>query len=332
MSEKAPQYDSDKPQQRPGPVLKQAREKMELSRKDIASQLNLQVETIEDIEEDRTEKFPAATYVRGYIRSFARIVKLDPDEMIRLFDNEPMAPPEFVPDIKTTGQASSQDKPVRAVTYLVTFALALLLIAWLQSNYVVEKNEKNTTVDQTAASDPSSMPGPYPEPPVEEYNAVEDRTRTTGDVQTYAPQSSRLSDLQINEQAAMTEVDEQIINNMALSDIEGFEDTVPVTETNNETEGEQLAGSADAMTDDRLVLRLNGESWIEVYDSGDNRLYLGLAKAGEEIRLSGIAPFSVLLGYSPAVELTFNGQLFDPQPYSNAGIARFKLGEGSQSN
>lgn len=328
MSDKPPQHDNSKPLQRPGPLLKAAREKLGLSHKEVASQLNLQMETIEDIEEDRSEKFPAATYVRGYIRSYARIVKLNPDEMVRLFDNEPMAPPEFVPEIKTSSQASSQDKPVRAVTYLVTFALALLLIAWLQSNYVVEKE---AGVEEATGGD-TSMPEPYGDIPAEEYNAVEEHAVGTGAVRTYPAQHSRLSDLQIDEQAATTGVDEQIINDMALSDIEGFEDNVPVTETEAAAEEEELTETAESMTSDRLVLRLSGESWIEVYDSGDNRLYLGLARAEEEIRLTGIAPFTVLLGYSPAVELTYNGRPFDPQPYSNAGIARFKLGEDNHSN
>ncbi|HKK15358.1 MAG TPA: RodZ domain-containing protein [Gammaproteobacteria bacterium] len=330
MSDKTPQHDSGKSAQRPGPLLKEARERMDLSRKDIASQLNLQVEMIEAIEEDRIDQFPAATYARGYIRSYARIVKQDADEMIRLFDNEPIAPPEFIPDIKSTGQASSQDKPVRAVTYLVTFGLVLLLIAWLQSNYVVEKNK---AVDQADTSGTSEEPETYQELPPWNNSTPGDQPERTGAAAANTAGDNRLSDLRINKQAEASEVDEQILNSMALTGTDGFEDEEPVTATGDSVAGEnQTDESVETISEDRLVLKINGESWIEVYDSGDNRLYLGLAKAGEEIRLTGIAPFSVLLGYSPAVEVTYNGHPYDTKPHSNAGVARFTLGEDSHNN
>ena len=78
--------------------------------------------------------------------------------------------------------------------------------------------------------------------------------------------------------------------------------------------------------DDKLRFILTRDSWIEVHDANKISLYQGLARAGNEIRLSGKAPFSVLLGYAQGVEVRFNNEPFDPAPYANAGIARFTLG------
>ena len=75
-----------------------------------------------------------------------------------------------------------------------------------------------------------------------------------------------------------------------------------------------------------MELTLKHDSWIEVYDANKTRLYLGLARAGDEIKLAGMAPFSVLLGYASGVTVRYNDEPFDPSPYANAGIARFTLG------
>ena len=78
---------------------------------------------------------------------------------------------------------------------------------------------------------------------------------------------------------------------------------------------------------DTLTLRVHVKSWIEVYDKNKQKMYMNIAQAGEKLRLKGIAPFSVKLGYSPGVEVAFNGKPFDHTPFEKDGVARFKLGE-----
>jgi cytoskeleton protein RodZ len=50
-----------------------------------------------------------------------------------------------------------------------------------------------------------------------------------------------------------------------------------------------------------------------------------MGKPGEEINITGAAPFNVLLGYSPGVMVTFNGNKFDTEPFTKGSIARFTL-------
>ena len=76
---------------------------------------------------------------------------------------------------------------------------------------------------------------------------------------------------------------------------------------------------------DTILFRLTSDSWIEVNDANDEKLFHDLALKGEVHRISGLAPFKVLLGFSQGVEVKFNGKPFDQSPYSNNGIARFTL-------
>ena len=303
MPDKTTQPDSEISIRKPGEILKEAREKLGISQKDIAAQLNLKLEILDAVERNDNEKLPASTYVRGYIRSYAKIVKLDGDVLISLYENDATGPPEIIPDIKDHSQASSADKPVKAVTYFITFALALLLIAWLQSNYVIDKK---VPVYEKAAD---NTPGKYSENSAPPYRGLKQEKQES----IQQPQlSSPASGLSIETRGNSDDISENVIDNP--------ESTNPLT-TNSEMNDAGIVNNAEEETDtlpnpeDTIYFKLNQDSWIEVYDSGHNILYKNLAKSGEELTFSGIGPFSVLLGYAPGVEVKFNGEPFDPGPY-----------------
>lgn len=319
MSDKSQQSGSGTPVQGPGYILKTEREKLGYSQKEIATQLNLQTDVIDALENEAKERLPASTYVRGYIRNYAKIVKLNAEELIRLYENDADGPPEIIPEIKSHTQASSADKPVKAVTYLITFALALLLIAWLQSHYVVEKQPPadNTPAEKTSSMEEYQELPAYPPPP-ETYSS------SSSSVNETATDNTDETDLSISSGQSVSDISENIVGTLALPD------STKTTEstTGNIAETEQADENTESVlpTGDEIELILTKESWIEVYDSGKKRLYMGLAKPGDDLKISGTAPFDVLLGYSPGVKVRFNGEPYDAEIHSKSGIARFKLG------
>jgi cytoskeleton protein RodZ len=132
------------PRRTVGAKLKQHREAQKLSIQDVAARLRLEPRVIEALEADDFAALPAALYVRGYLRGYAKILRLDPDSLAAEFDGgTPEEPPEIVPELKHPAQRTSTDRPVRAVTYLITLTLALLVVAWWQSNFVVPQREES---------------------------------------------------------------------------------------------------------------------------------------------------------------------------------------------
>jgi cytoskeleton protein RodZ len=308
MSDNSQQPGNESRQQTPGQILKLARERLGLEQKDISSKLNLQVDTIDAVENDAVEKLPAPTYVRGYIRSYARMVQLDGDELIKLYENDAAGPPEIIPDIRQHHQVSSNDKPVKAVTYLITFGLVLLLIAWLQSHYVVEKATTiNDTITDEPATDNHQVYYPETKLPAYDFPDTEMPLSTTSDFSTG-----------ISEQETGTLMEDIKTDNTGIMEM-----------TTIDADIELATGTADTETtvtpEDQIIFTIERASWIEVYDSGNNRLYLGTGKSGEIINITGVAPFNVLLGYSPGVIVTFNGKKFDTEPFNKGSIARFTL-------
>jgi len=76
----------------------------------------------------------------------------------------------------------------------------------------------------------------------------------------------------------------------------------------------------------RLVLHFSADSWVEISDGSGRRLMFGLGKAGQTRVLDGSAPFSILLGYAPGVEIEYNGKPYDHRRHIRNNVARFKLG------
>jgi cytoskeleton protein RodZ len=75
------------------------------------------------------------------------------------------------------------------------------------------------------------------------------------------------------------------------------------------------------------VLRLQHDSWVEVYEQGGKRLFFNLAKSGQTLTLRGTPPYRVILGYAREAEVEYNGAAFDIAPHTSRDVARFTVGE-----
>ncbi len=271
-----------------GEILKQLREEHKLSVKDIATRMRLDPWLIESLEANDLDTLPAAIYIRGYIRSYAKIIEADADSLVALYDNDAPEPPEIIPEIKLSTQASSSDKPVKAFTYLITLILALWLLVWIQSKFMLEDTINHAKAG-AGTLDYEIVIVEHPQTPLNQdmhnVDAILDDWQAEG------------------------------------SDSAGSSLTLAADDKLQFAESAVITGS------DTLELKLSADSWIEVNDADNNELYFNLARTGDEILLRGNAPFSVKLGFSQGVSLEFNGKPFDPAPYSRAGVARFILGQ-----
>jgi cytoskeleton protein RodZ len=67
----------------PGLRLAEARQAQNLTPADVARQMKLSVWQVEALEAGRYDQLPGPIFVRGFIRNYARLVKLDADELLR---------------------------------------------------------------------------------------------------------------------------------------------------------------------------------------------------------------------------------------------------------
>ena len=81
-----------------GLQLAQARQSCNLSVADVAHQLKLSPAQVEAMEAGEYQRLPGAVFVRGFLRNYARLVKLDPEPLVAQVEQRPPAPPPAAPE------------------------------------------------------------------------------------------------------------------------------------------------------------------------------------------------------------------------------------------
>ncbi|HET8614611.1 MAG TPA: RodZ domain-containing protein [Actinomycetales bacterium] len=77
-----------------GETLRSAREQRGLSVEDVSRSINLRGTVVGAIERDDFTLCGGDVYARGHLRAYARLVGLDPDALVRAYDERTGAPPE----------------------------------------------------------------------------------------------------------------------------------------------------------------------------------------------------------------------------------------------
>ncbi len=73
----------------PGQVLKAKREELDCSVEEAANALHLGRHVIEALERDDYAALPGSTFVQGYVRSYARLLSLDPERLVHSLAIQP---------------------------------------------------------------------------------------------------------------------------------------------------------------------------------------------------------------------------------------------------
>lgn len=68
-----------------GEILKQARLAQGISMVQVAARTKIQVKYLRAVEENRLDRLPAATFAKGFIRNYARVVGKDPESLLAIF-------------------------------------------------------------------------------------------------------------------------------------------------------------------------------------------------------------------------------------------------------
>ena len=72
-----------------GKILSEKRQELEISIEEVAGSLNLGVDAIQALESDDYDRLPGTTFVKGYIRSYAKLLKLDAENLMDNIDLQP---------------------------------------------------------------------------------------------------------------------------------------------------------------------------------------------------------------------------------------------------
>ena len=155
-----------------GQMLQAAREEKQWSFTDTEEITKISVRYIQGLEEENYDVLPGATYAKGYLRTYAKQLGLDPDEIIALYNASAM--PEPVPVLEVPTVLVKVRPPwFRPVLVAGTAFLGIVLviaIAYSQSgNKPAEPSYSPAALPSAPQAEPVT-PGPstpvVPEPAV----------------------------------------------------------------------------------------------------------------------------------------------------------------------
>jgi cytoskeleton protein RodZ len=321
----------------PGRRLWEAREARHWTQQDVASQLHLSPEVISALERDDYSNLPPPAYVRGYLRSYARLLDM-PEAMISdAYQRLQIETPGREFDRKrAVRQATIRDRRVRWMTYLVVLAVVTLPIIWWQTQGSFRFWEALPAASaprgQPAGHDvaaPAAAPSPGVATPSAPPATTDIAPLEVGDMGAVtsaagAP-AADASEVAAAETAEMdTEPDAG--TDSALSE-QPPSDTAPSPQP---PAASQPAAADEPIKPDQLVLRARADSWVSVIDADRRRLIYRVLSAGSEQTLKGRAPFRVVLGNPNGVSVDYNGNAVDAERYAREGVARFEVGSGHE--
>jgi cytoskeleton protein RodZ len=287
-----------------GSNLKAAREARGLSIAEVAQSLKFAPRQLEALEQDRFDLLPGGTFVRGMVRSYARLLKLPPEPIL-----EGIAGRFEAPDANNLAARYSQPVPfsdsARQSTFLyLGVSLAVLVLGggvayqWYREHNIATQlaAAKRTAERRAAATKPSpapvaapaTTPAPAPAPA------------------TFVAAAPRPQPKTVDQPVVKVSTDKSAVDKVADKAA-----PAPVT---------KVASGVH-----RLIIRCDEEAWIEVKDSNERMLVSSLNPKGAERVVQARGPLTLVIGNAAHVRVLHNDRPVDLAPHTKLAIARFTL-------
>jgi len=280
----------------PGLMLSDARQKLSLSIDDIAQKLKFRSCLVKDIEQDIFDQKLPATYNRGYLRSYARLVNIDVAEVLSAFDMLGVAEAQRseMQSFSNLTEKQAEHSRLMWFSYLIVAILfGLMVLWWLQEPTQVI--EENPLVEQEVISQI-------------EINQQED-------IKPEEISTTPLIDVELTEQ----EITTPVLNEPSVS----VPEVIATEEVNSD---ENLAESQESVAElSTAVFTFSGDCWVNIHDATGERIAWGVKKSGYVMSIEGKAPLTITLGKPELASIVFNGQSVDMSPFNVGNIAKFTL-------
>ncbi|KAA0020973.1 DUF4115 domain-containing protein [Salinicola corii] len=337
------QHDAPSPSsETAGDMLRSERERQGLSLEDVALQLNLRPIVVTGLEEDRFDQVPIAAYRRGYVRAYARLLGIDETRIVGAYDakhgrgdmERKLAP------VHTTRPPSRVGAWIfRLFTLLVIVGLISLTLLWWQSregndifgggsdDSPIAVDRLNANGADTSAEAPDTgnsamtpnTDSQLPPLPTQQNTPSAGAGASTGGAGSMDSDAGNGTGVSASAETTTPSGDEHQAQQLGST----ANDVVASSTTPSDDEATPAATSTNT-----LSLTFNEESWTEIYDANDDRIFSGLQSAGSQASAEGDPPFRLTIGNASGVRLRYRGESVDLSQYTGGNnVARFTLGD-----
>lgn len=268
-----------------GQQLRAARERLGLSIEDVVAKIKLASRQIVALEEDDFQALPETAFLRGFVRSYAKLLQIEAQPLLDGLPGAVVA--KVIVDMPQVEAPFPSEKTARRQN--MNLLIAALIVALLIVGFSVWQNYS-------------------PQAPV----AVPDASPET------------------SPDAAMVTTPLPLPEQPEILDASGIAEAL-VPESAVAASAVQAVSAVPALAGDKpptaLRLVFDKESWAEIKDRSGKTLIRQVNPAGSELRVEGVAPFTLVIGHAASVHLYYREKPVDLTSYVNAtsDVARMTL-------
>ncbi|WP_029684675.1 cytoskeleton protein RodZ [Tatumella saanichensis] len=334
-----------------GERLRLAREARGLSQQNVAERLCLKLSTVRDIEEDKTPTDLAATFLRGYIRSYARLVQVPESDILPMLSEQaPVRAAKITPmhNISLGGsrRRKKRDGMLMTFTLLVILVVVGLTVAWWWQNHKASQADLNAmtntsasgntsgqSIPLTGSSDDSSTNGTSV--PLDTDNSAPTTSDSPAATANSGADNAPTADSN-NSATTATGTDDNQTPAASSAVVSPSQVTTPTsapvptpapTSTTDTSSPAQPAAAVTPTSGDALVMNFHGDCWLQVTDASGKKLFSGLQHNGGTLNLTGKTPYRVRIGAPRSVSVQFRGQPVDLSRFVRTNqVARLTIG------
>ncbi len=288
-----------------GGALRSARENQGLTVQDIANRLRLSPKQIEAIEADNFSALPEPTIVRGFIRNYAKLLKINMEPLLDAYSvlAPNSAPHEFTIKPTSKMKVTSYDKPKSGRYIWAGLILLAGLGAWLFYQSYIEK----PSPAKPATTQSSVEPLPQAALPAAERTASPEQV-TTLDLPPAATGAA------VTTEPVALPADANIDNPLAANTPPPAPTPVPA---------ETLPPATIGMS--QLEFNASQETWVSVVDATGKEIFNKTIFAGSRESVEVSLPVDVVVGNAGATNISMNGKPVNLAPHSRQNVARIRL-------
>jgi len=282
----------------PGDYMQQARLSLDLTIEAVAARLKISPANLLALESDQFERLPGETFVRGYIRAYAKLLGIDCDAALANYEDYLRALRDTTVQVTRNKDADNTSIPLSRRRQIAVVLTAIVIVVVLSVVFSLSDSGElslgaNTALvgdELTRSAEPSVSPS-------------ENLSRELGE------NAQLIDDTAIGQKTAVE----------VISDAQEVKAQAAVTIVPTKP------------IDDQLTLSFTSECWVEVADARGDVLFTDIKQAGESLSLEGKAPFNVMLGDVRSVSIVLNGEPVIIRPKNKGKALRFEVG-GETSN
>lgn len=255
-----------------GQILANARKEKNLTIWQVAAQIHIRQQYLADLEEGRLYDLPGRVYILGFIRTYARLLELDGEELVRRVSDLPNIPDyerSQVPIPMHTEEEPNFPVLIVSAVFIVLVAIGGYFFLKPAANSAPTEEIPPLNVLQPQAQKEKAIQAPFPE--------VKEPVQTPESLSPAITSSVTPNQLIMKEEVVS---EKPALSVKSAQPAQPTQPAQPVKPAQPPLTDKNLKPAAPVSK--KIILKAREPSWVEIRDEGGRVFFMRVLQRGEE--------------------------------------------------